>query len=530
MGLWQDLQFAIRLLVKDKWFTLVAAVALALGIGVNATVFTFVNAVLIRGLPFDDPDRIMALSSRDPVRDRDMGVSYLDFKDWRAATQTFTALAAYTGSTMNVSDEGRAPERFSGAFVSANAFRLIGAAPILGRDFLPEDDRPGAAAVVLLGNGVWKNRYGSDPAVIGRTIRVNDMPSVVIGVMPEGFKFPQNADLWQPLVDRAASSSSRSATRAASRCSAGSRPACRARRRRPSCIAIGQRLTPRLSGHQQGRPAEGADLQRARQRRPDPRGVSVADGRGRLRAADRLRQRRQPAAGALGAPLARDRRARVDRRDALAHRPAAADGKRAARAHQRRARARRCRSSASVCSTPRRRTSASRTGSSSRWTARVFAFLAAICLGTGIVFGLAPALHVSKTDVNEILKEGGRSGSAGIRVRRWSGALIIGELALTLALLAGAGFMMRNFLTLYRMDLGIETVASADDVAGAARAEIPGDRTAAGVLPAAAGAAARAIRRSARSPSPATRRCRAASAGSSRSTDGRSPPANSRRW
>src|SRR5687767_10053320 len=126
MGLWQDLQFAIRLLIKDKWFTLVATIALALGIGVNATVFTFVNAVLIRGLPFDDADRIMAINSFDPVRDRDMGVSYLDFKDWSAATQTFTGLAAYTGSTMNVSDEGRAPERFNGSFISANGFKLLG--------------------------------------------------------------------------------------------------------------------------------------------------------------------------------------------------------------------------------------------------------------------------------------------------------------------------------------------------------------------------------------------------------------------
>src|SRR5205809_2001257 len=107
MGLWQDARFAVRLLVKDKWFTLVAAVALALGIGVNNTVFTFVNAVLIRGLPFNDPDSIYALNSRDRVRDRDMGTSYLDFKDWSAAARSFTALAAYTGNTMNVSDEGR---------------------------------------------------------------------------------------------------------------------------------------------------------------------------------------------------------------------------------------------------------------------------------------------------------------------------------------------------------------------------------------------------------------------------------------
>ena len=142
----QDLQFAIRLLVKDKWFTLVATLALALGIGVNATVFTFVNAVLIRGLPVDDPDRVMALNSRDTVRDRQMGVSYLDFTDWRNATKSFSGLAAYNFSVMNLSEEGRAPERFNGTFISANAFRILGQAPILGRDFLPEDDRPGAPA------------------------------------------------------------------------------------------------------------------------------------------------------------------------------------------------------------------------------------------------------------------------------------------------------------------------------------------------------------------------------------------------
>jgi putative ABC transport system permease protein len=101
MGLWQDLQFATRLLIKDKWFSLVAATALALGIGVNATVFTFVNAVPIRGLPFPDPDWIMAIGSRDPVRDRNMGVSYLDFEDWSAASKAFTGMAAYTGATIN---------------------------------------------------------------------------------------------------------------------------------------------------------------------------------------------------------------------------------------------------------------------------------------------------------------------------------------------------------------------------------------------------------------------------------------------
>ncbi len=101
---------------------------------------------------------------------------------------------------MNVSDRSRAPERYGGPYVSANAFHLIGQRPLLGRDFTAEDDRPGAAPVVILGNGVWKTRYGSDPSIIGRAIKVDEVPSTVIGVMPEGFKFPVNADLWVPLA------------------------------------------------------------------------------------------------------------------------------------------------------------------------------------------------------------------------------------------------------------------------------------------------------------------------------------------
>src|SRR5436853_6264404 len=124
MTLLHDARFAVRLMIKDRWLTVVAAVALALGIGVNTSVFTFVNAVLIRGLPFDDPDRIMSLGTRD-ARGRDRGVSYLELQDWRDGNRAFSGLAAFSASTMNVSDEGRAPERFAGSYISANAFRLI---------------------------------------------------------------------------------------------------------------------------------------------------------------------------------------------------------------------------------------------------------------------------------------------------------------------------------------------------------------------------------------------------------------------
>ena len=182
MGLWEDVRFAGRLLLKDKWFTLVAAVALALGIGVNATVFTFVNAVLIRGVPRPDADRVIAIGSTDRVRNRNMGVSYLDFRDWRDSTRTFDQFSIYTGSIANLSDEGQPPERYGGANVDATAFRIMGQQPVLGRGFTPEDDRPGAPAVAVIGHGVFVNRYGSNPSVIGRSVRINDMPTTLIGV------------------------------------------------------------------------------------------------------------------------------------------------------------------------------------------------------------------------------------------------------------------------------------------------------------------------------------------------------------
>ncbi|HEY6212041.1 MAG TPA: ABC transporter permease, partial [Vicinamibacterales bacterium] len=199
MHLLQDLRFAIRLLIKDRWFTAVAAIALALGIGANATVFTFVNAVLIRGLPFDHPDRIVMLGTTD-ARNRQQGLSQLDFRDWREAAHSFSSMAIINGSNMNVSEEGRPVEQFSGSYNSASLFQLIGQRPIIGRDFKPDDDRIGADPVVILGNGMWKKRYGADPSIVGKTINVNTVSAAVIGVMPPDMQFPFNTDLWMPFA------------------------------------------------------------------------------------------------------------------------------------------------------------------------------------------------------------------------------------------------------------------------------------------------------------------------------------------
>ena len=454
MGLWQDLQFAVRLLVKDKWFTLVATLALAFGIGVNATVFTFVNAVLIRGLPFADPDQIMAVGGFDPVQNRNMGVSYLDFQEW-SATGAFSALALNTGATMNISDEGRPPERYVGSFMSAHSFKLLGQPIALGRDFLPEDDRPGATPVVLIGSTIFKNRYGSDPSIVGRTIRVNEVPSVVIGVMPDGFKFPGNSDVWQPL---GAMRDLLKQPRQARNFQAFGRlaPGASQQRAQAELDAVAQRLEKEFPDtnknvraqvmpyHERvnGGPiravflslmgavafvlliacANVANLLLARATsRAREISVRVSLGASRTRIIRQLLIESLVLAliaGALGLGLALIGIRLFDAATQDVGRP--------------------------------------------YWIqftmdARVFGYLALISLGTAVAFGLAPALHVAKTDVNEILKEGGRSGGTGTRVRRWTGALIIGELALTLALLAGAAFMVRNFLTMYQLDLGIES-------------------------------------------------------------------------
>ena len=189
MSFWSDLRLAARLLLKERGFTAAAVLTLALGIAATNTVFTLVNGLLLRDMPFDDPDRLVEMTE----------VSYLDLQDWRAATRAFEGIGGVDQRSMNVSDDAGAAERILGGYVSSNTFALLRRPPALGRDFHADDDREGAAPVVILGHDVWRTRYGSDPAVLGRSIRVNGVPSVVIGVMPDDFQFPMNARLWLPL-------------------------------------------------------------------------------------------------------------------------------------------------------------------------------------------------------------------------------------------------------------------------------------------------------------------------------------------
>src|SRR6185295_2983741 len=167
-----DLLFAARRLTADLRFTAAAVLGLGLGIGANVMVFTFINAILFREVPFERSEQLAWVQSRDS-RGRMAGLSFAAFQDYRASARTFEGLAATMGSPLNLSDEDRAPERVQGCYVSANAFRLLRTRPILGRDFLPEDDRPGAPPVIIIGHDLWVSRYGGEASALGSAIRVN---------------------------------------------------------------------------------------------------------------------------------------------------------------------------------------------------------------------------------------------------------------------------------------------------------------------------------------------------------------------
>ena len=196
----QDVGFSVRRLTKERRTTLVAIVALALGIGVNNTLFTVVNAVCIRGLSVAGADRLVDITDRDETH-RALPLSAREFDDLRTAPPgALASVAAYASRPAVLRDEQRAAERATVAYISAGALATIGRQPMLGRDFRPEEHRAGHAAVALLAADVWRGRYGADPSIIGALVRINGTPVSIVGVMPDGWRFPDNADLWQPLA------------------------------------------------------------------------------------------------------------------------------------------------------------------------------------------------------------------------------------------------------------------------------------------------------------------------------------------
>ena len=446
------LKYAFRMLIKDPWFTLVAVVALGLGIGVNSTVFTFVNAVLLRGLPFPNSDQIVHINSRNTAEGNSDAVSYPDFQDWRTA-KSFSSLAAYQQVAMNISDSGHPPERASGVKVTTNAFSIIGEMPIRGRDFKNGEDRQGAEPVAIIGYGLWKTRYGSDPGVIGKSVRINDVSTTIIGIMAEGMKFPTNTDVWIPFV-----------------------PTAEMERRDVRPMNLFGRLAPGVTLKQAQTELTGINknLERQYPETNKSRDAEIMTFNQRFNGGP-IRIVFLALMGAVGfvlliacanvANLLLSRSARRSREMAVRIALCACRGR-------------------VIRQLLVESTLLAFLGGVLGWVlslvgirlfdmavadvgkpywikftmdTTVFAFLVAVCFATGIIFGIVPALQVSKTNLNEILKESGRGNAGGRRARWMASSMVVAELALTIVLLAGAGLMIRSFMKLYAMDIGVDT-------------------------------------------------------------------------
>ncbi len=195
----RDIRYGFRSLRQSPALALVAVVVLTFGIGLATAGFSIVYGVILKGLPYPGGERVVMVYRNNPAQnERQMGVPFSDYLDYRQQQHSFDAIAAYYSGTVNVSGTGDA-ERYTGSWVTAAAFDVAFARPLLGRAFRPGEDAPGGGAVAVIGYGMWQRRFGGDRGVIGRSLRVNGAPFTIVGVMPEGYQFPDDADLWLPL-------------------------------------------------------------------------------------------------------------------------------------------------------------------------------------------------------------------------------------------------------------------------------------------------------------------------------------------
>src|SRR3954469_22970986 len=196
-----DLRYAFRQLIKAPSFSVTAIIALALGIGATTAIFAVIYAFLLRPLPYANPGQLVVLQSRGVTTGNDLGVNYLDFVDWQKQNRSFSDIAFlnlfWNG---NVESPDGSTETLKTTFTTANLFSLLGVQPMLGRDLTSADDEPNAPKVMMISDRLWKKTFGGDPNIIGRDIRLDGTPRTVVGVMPAGFRFPSQTDVWVPMA------------------------------------------------------------------------------------------------------------------------------------------------------------------------------------------------------------------------------------------------------------------------------------------------------------------------------------------
>ena len=443
----QDCGFALRLLAKERWFSAASILALSLGIGVTTMVVTIVNGYNLRGLPVDDPERLMYVGTRDRSG-RDGRVSYPEYRAWKGA-RSFDATGAFTGAVMTIGDEDQAPESLGGAYVSHEVFSILEETPLFGRSFRIDDDRPGAVPVVILGHRLWATRYEGDATIVGRSVVVNGTPTTVIGVMREGFEFPFREGAWQPLARS---------------------PTLDTQDRDARALGVIGRLANDAGRDQARAELSAIAVNAARQSANTSDPIEPFVARFGLQQVGRLRDQ-QPPLAALATAMFVLLIACANVANLLLARSAG--------------RARELAIRASVGATRWRIVRqllveslllSLVSGALGIWLSRfgvgfvadafgrnipywmhfpvdrrVLAIAVGLCVFSTLAFGILPALAASRTRFGSLSKEAGRM-IAGPRVRRWTQALLTAEVAVTLMLLAGAGLMVRSFLAVYRAD------------------------------------------------------------------------------
>jgi len=450
--IWQDIRFAARMLWKTPGFTIVAVLALALGIGANTAIFSVVNAVLLRPLPFATPEQLVAVLSVNVREGGEQfgGASPADFLDWRKDNNAFEAITAYSGGSVNLVG-GEQPEQFTGARVSDGFFKVFDAKPVLGRTILPEENSVRGNRVMVLSHRLWQRRFGGDAGVIGKTLTTAYGSTTVVGVMPPDFKEPAYAEVWTPLLmdtGEMKPRESRYFTTAARLKSGVSMEQAQA-----EMTVLSERLA---AAHPETNATWGVRLVPLRERgvthvRPalfillGAVGfvllIACANVANLLLARATARHKEVAIRTAMGATRTRIVRGLLIESLLLAALGGVAGlllalwGVDAITALV-----------PSDWRFPRL--------DESRIDLTVLGFTLGVSVLTGLVFGLLPALKASNLNVYESLKETGRGATAGMRVQRLRGLLVVSEIALTLLLLVGAGLLMKSLLLLQQADLG----------------------------------------------------------------------------